>query len=624
MFRNVPIRKKLVGSMLLTGMVVLLLAQAVFFAYDYLAMRQNTVRQLETLGSIIATNATAALAFENRHDAEETLAALKANERIASAAIYDQRGAVFASYPAALARASLPSLPGVDGFRFEQSHLIGFQAMTERDRRLGTLYLDFDIGMVLRERLRDSLRVALAMAGIALLVAYALSRALQRQISRPLLELAGTVADVSARGDFSVRATPRGDDETGRLAHGFNTMLAGIEKREAALQDSEARYRGTLDRMLEGCQIIDREWRYVYVNETAAAQGRRSSAELRGRRIMDCFPGIESTAMFAQLRQCMEQRSDAHVEQEFAYEDGSSGWFELSIQPALEGIFVLSLDITARKRIEKTLLDAKGELERKVAERTAELIIAKEQAESSDRLKSEFLATMSHELRTPLNAIIGFTGTLLMKLPGPLNGEQEKQLRTVQLSAKHLLSLINDLLDVAKIESGKLELKREPVACQRVIDEVVTALRPAASAKGLQLEARMPIYDVAALADRRSLSQILINLSNNALKFTERGSVTIELLDADPRSGLVEIGVIDTGVGIAAADLDKLFQSFAQIETGSKRRIEGTGLGLYLSRKLAELLGGRITVQSVQGQGSRFSVFLPAAPPEPRAASTRT
>ena len=614
MFRDAPIRQKLVGSMMLTGMVVLLLAQGVFFAYDYLVLRHSTVRQLETLGSIIATNATAALAFQNRHDAEEILAALKADERIASAAIYDQRGVLFASYPATLAQDALPALPGVDGYRFDRSHLIGVQAMRERERRLGTLYLDFDIGAVLRERLWNSLRVALLMAGVALLVSYLLSRALQRQISRPLLALAGTVADVARREDFSLRALPHGQDEIGQLTIGFNSMLAGIEAREAALHDSEARFRGTLDRMLEGCQILDRQWRYVYVNETAAAQGRRSIAELRGRRIMDCFPGIESTAVFAQLRRCMEERSDAHVENEFAYEDGSSGWFELSIQPAIEGIFVLSLDVTARKRIEKTLLDAKVDLERKVAERTAELIIAKEQAESSDRLKSEFLATMSHELRTPLNAIIGFTGTLLMKLPGPLNTEQEKQLRTVQLSAKHLLSLINDLLDVAKIESGKLELKREPVCCQRVIDEVVNALRPAADGKGLRLEARMPVLDVAVLADRRSLSQILINLCNNAIKFTERGSVTIELQEADPHTGLVEIGVIDTGVGIAHADLGKLFQSFAQIETGSKRRIEGTGLGLYLSRKLAELLGGNIAVQSVHGQGSRFSVSLPAAP----------
>jgi len=614
MLRNVPIRRKIAGSILATSVVVLLLMQSIFLAYDYAVLRQGTVRQLSTLGAIISTNATAALAFQNRHDAEDILAALKANERVAMAAIYDQTGTLFATYPPDTAAATLPAQPGTDGYRFEGQHLIGFQPMRERERRLGTLYLDFDIGVVLRERLWSSLRVALALGALALLVAYLLSRALQRQLSRPLLDLAATVADITAREDFSLRARPHGNDEIGQLAHGVNAMLAGIEAREAALRESETRFRGTLDRMLEGCQIIDRDWRYVYVNQTAAEQGRHRIEDLVGKSMLASFPGIEQTTIFQELRHCMEQGTGAHVETEFTYPDGSSAWFELSIQPAAEGVFVLSLDITARKRIEQTLLDAKSDLERKVAERTAELIIAKEQAESSDRMKSEFLATMSHELRTPLNAIIGFTGTMLMRLPGPLNAEQEKQLRTVQLSAKHLLSLINDLLDVAKIESGKLELNVEPVACQRVIDEVVTALRPTATAKGLVLEARVPIFDVAVLADRRSLSQILINLSNNALKFTERGSVVLQLHERDARTNMVEISVIDTGVGIAEADLGKLFQSFAQVDTGSKRRIEGTGLGLYLSRKLAELLGGRIAVWSVRGEGSRFSVFLPAAP----------
>ncbi len=223
---------------------------------------------------------------------------------------------------------------------------------------------------------------------------------------------------------------------------------------------------------------------------------------------------------------------------------------------------------------------------------------------------------MSHELRTPLNAIIGFTGTLLMKLPGPLNGEQEKQLRTVQMSAKHLLSLINDLLDVAKIESGKLELKLEPVVCQRVIDDVVTALRPAAAYKGLELATDMPAFDVAVLADRRSLSQILINLTNNAIKFTERGSVRIVLHGSDADAGFVRMDVADTGVGIDPVDQQKLFQSFAQIDTGSTRRVEGTGLGLYLSRKLAEFMHGRIALTSARGAGSVFSLLLPGAPVE--------
>ncbi|MDR3387866.1 MAG: ATP-binding protein [Rudaea sp.] len=610
--KDAPIRQKLMAGILLVSVVVMLLMQVAFFTYNYLAMRQTTEWRVATMAQIAASNATAALAFENRPDAEEILASLKAEQRIIAAAIYDQHNELFARYPADFPIARLPAAPGEDGRRFIDSHLIVFHPMVEHDRRLGTLYLDFDTGVIMRERLKSNLRVALAVMALVFFVAYLLSRAMQRQISGPILALADTVRDISVRQDFSLRARKHGGDEIGQLTDGFNEMLADIQAREKALQAGEARYRGTLDRMLEGCQIISRDWRIVYINDTAASHGRRVKEELLGRTMMESYPGIDGTAMFDVLRRCMQDRSDAHIENEFTYPDGSTSWFELSIQPALEGIFILSLDITARKHIEKTLLDANDDLEHKVAERTAELRVAKEQAESSDRLKSEFLATMSHELRTPLNAIIGFTGTLLMKLPGSLNAEQEKQLSTVQHSARHLLSLINDLLDVAKIESGKLELNVESITCQQVMEEVAGALRPAAVAKGLQFNVSMPAPEVAVRADRRALSQILINLTNNAIKFTEHGSIMLELREADARTGMVRISVADTGIGIDAVDQMKLFQSFAQLDGGSKRRVEGTGLGLYLSRKLAELLGGEISVRSERGKGSRFLLTLPA------------
>jgi protein-histidine pros-kinase len=218
---------------------------------------------------------------------------------------------------------------------------------------------------------------------------------------------------------------------------------------------------------------------------------------------------------------------------------------------------------------------------------------------------------MSHELRTPLNAIIGFTGTLLMKLPGPLTADQEKQLRTVQTSARHLLSLINDLLDLAKIESGKVELHLEPLACQSVIQEVATALRPLAEKKGLRFETRLPSSETLVRADRRALSQILLNLVNNAIKFTENGSVSLEVVQRDiAGQHTTEFIVSDTGIGLRPEDQAKLFQAFTQVEAVGKRWQEGSGLGLHLSGKLAELLGGRITIRSEFGRGSIFTLEL--------------
>ncbi len=270
----------------------------------------------------------------------------------------------------------------------------------------------------------------------------------------------------------------------------------------------------------------------------------------------------------------------------------------------------------------ETLRRAHDELELRVQERTAELQkeIAERmrfqktleqktiELEKADQAKSQFLAAMSHELRTPLNAILGFTGTLLMKLPGPLNDDQEEQLRIVENSATHLLSLINDLLDLAKIESGKVELKPERVVCQGLIREVVTTLQPLARAKRLLLAARVPDEELIVRTDRRALAQILLNLTSNAIKFTERGWVHLDLDRRQVNGGaLTSISVTDTGVGIRAEDQAKLFGAFEQVARG---RQQGTGLGLHLSQKLATLLGGEICFRSKQGEGSTFTLLL--------------
>ena len=243
-------------------------------------------------------------------------------------------------------------------------------------------------------------------------------------------------------------------------------------------------------------------------------------------------------------------------------------------------------------------------LEQQLTRRNAELADA-------SRLKSEFLAHMSHELRTPLNAILGFAGTLLMKLPGPLTADQRNQLQVIQKSARHLLSLINELLDVAKIESGKVEIVLEAVLCREIIEQVVETLRPLAEVKNISLETRFPEQPVHAKADRRAFSQILINLTNNAIKFTEKGSVTLELGErADGNGGMATVAVVDTGAGVRPEEQPRLFTAFVQLGS-AKSRTEGTGLGLYVSGKLAALLGGRIDCKSEYGKGSRFTLLVP-------------
>lgn len=285
--------------------------------------------------------------------------------------------------------------------------------------------------------------------------------------------------------------------------------------------------------------------------------------------------------------------------------------------------FVTLQDITERKEAERLLRDANTTLESKVAERTAELEAAVARAEAADRIKSAFLATMSHELRTPLNSIIGFTGIILQGLAGPLNPEQTKQLGMVRGSARHLLELINDVLDISKIEAAQLEVRSEPFSLPESLERMVASVRPLAEKKGLALDVALAPGLGEMVSDQRRFEQILLNLLNNSLKFTEQGGVTLTTSlrpdyrpapEAAPRPAVC-LRVSDTGIGIKPEDLATLFQPFRQVDSGLGRQHEGTGLGLAICRRLAGLLGGEITAASEWSRGSVFTVILPLVNP---------
>jgi len=287
---------------------------------------------------------------------------------------------------------------------------------------------------------------------------------------------------------------------------------------------------------------------------------------------------------------------DVRIEHRVRHADGSfrdaeSMLTNLLDEPTIGALVLNTRDVTDRKQVEEQLRHQNVELER------------------ASRAKDMFLATMSHELRTPLNAIIGFTGVLLMGLPGALNEDQSRQLRTVEQSGRHLLTIINDILDVARIESGTVQVKLEDIDSIAAVDNVVSTLSPLAAEKGLELRVVVTAATALARADARALDQILLNLIGNAVKFTDTGNVTVSVELTDR----VAITVSDTGNGISEADLDNIFNAFDRGTGTAQNRKEGTGLGLYASHKMAELMGAELTVRSTVGVGTAFTLSLDAA-----------
>jgi signal transduction histidine kinase len=305
----------------------------------------------------------------------------------------------------------------------------------------------------------------------------------------------------------------------------------------------------------------------------------------------------------------------------------------------LVGAVVTFADISERKRAvaalhaaHDALAEERALLAERVRERTAELGLANSELARTARAKDEFLAAMSHELRTPLTTVLGIAETLEDGLLGPVNEQQVRGVKTIQESGHHLLDLINDILDVAKVESGKMRLVWDRVPVQQLCDASLRLVRQAAQRKGIELSCSLDPEVGLIRGDSRRLKQLLVNLLSNAVKFTpEGGSVGLDVAGA-PEDQRLRLRVWDTGIGIPAEQLPQLFKPFVQIDSGLSRQYGGTGLGLVLAYGMAELHGGSISVESRVGEGTCFQVDLPwepelealePAPPPPQTLDTQ-
>jgi len=389
-----------------------------------------------------------------------------------------------------------------------------------------------------------------------------------------------------------------------------------VNARTYQLRLSEKKYREIFDNSSMGIYQSTPDGRYINVNpalahifgyETPAAMI-AGIKDIQNEVYVDPAERLKLMSLFA------GGKTVRGFPLEYKRRDGSHFWISLHGKAVYDEEGKISHyegtieDITERKLAEIERVNQREKLEELVKVRTAELADAMKKAREADRLKSAFLATMSHELRTPLNSIIGFTGILAQKLAGPLNDEQIKQLGMVSSSARHLLELINDVLDISKIEAGQATVIFEKFNLPASIEKIVKTVLPLAEKKNLKINVAININPETIESDQRRVEQILLNLLNNAIKFTEKGSVSVKCEEAGEK---IIISVVDTGIGIKDEDMGKLFNAFQQIDSGITRRYEGTGLGLSICKKLGELLGGEITVTSTWGKGSTFSFVLP-------------
>jgi PAS domain S-box-containing protein len=593
---DMPIRRKLTLIILAACAVVMLLMRGIFLTYEYVNLRRATVRQLSTIGEMLAANSTAALAFQNQQDAREILGALKAERHIVAAALYDRGHRLFSTYPENLAADDVPARPGPDGYRFDGSDLVGFQPVVQTER-IGTLYLCFDTSIVVRQWLVDSLRLALGVMAAVFAAAYLLSRTLQKQISRPILALAETARAISERRDYSVRAVKPGNNELGLLTDAFNQLLTQIHAQKTALDEHAI------------VAITNPQGRILYVNDKFCAISQYSRAELLGQDHRIVNSGYHSKEFMRELWTCIGRGRVWKGEIRNRKKDGSFYWVDVTIVPFLnpdgkpyEYIAIRS-DITERKRAEEDIRELNRTLEQRVIERTAQLETANKELEA-------FSYSVSHDLRAPLRHIDGFAQMLQRRAGAKLDDTDKRYLTTIINSAKGLGTLIDELLAFSRM--GRTEMRHTEVDMRLLVDEVVHALQP--ETQGRRIEWRidpMPLVQ----ADPAMLRQVWSNLLSNAIKYTrERPVATIAVAHkpADDREHVFTVQ--DNGAGFDMQYAAKLFGVFQRLHTANE--FEGTGIGLANVRRIVQRHGGRVWAEGAVGQGAAFYFSLPAAKQE--------
>ncbi len=577
-----------------------LVLSAIQIGMDLIKERQlmnSTILQIAGMQQDSAARA----AYEIDHvQAANVIRGLFKYESISAVTIFDDFGGTLATDKRMVSDARMSRLMGL---LFEEQQNFDFPLIVEEDKKIGSMRVTVDSYHVAKNFINRAMLILVSGLVRNIVLAFILTLFFYYSLTLPLLKMIKKVAATDpARPAEELLEDPRGHehDEMGVLVQTINSVLSNFEKslvtrREAekALRDSEEKYRSIIENASEG--IFQAGNRRFLTANPALAQilGYASIHELIGSvdNIAKLFVDVKAVKNLYKRLRCKEKINNF----EFQAIRRDDSLIDLSVN--VHAVF----DTNGKVRYYEGLVE--DITQRRHAEK---LKIEKDAAEAANSAKSEFLANMSHEIRTPMNGIIGMTGLLLET---ELGHEQRSYAEAVQVSADSLLSIINDILDFSKIEAGKMDFEIYDFDLRPAVEEMSEMISLKAHEKGLEFACLIqPDVPARIRGDAGRLRQILINLTGNAIKFTEKGDVVIRvsLVNETEQNQTIRFAVSDTGIGIPADRLNRLFKSFSQVDVTTTRRYGGTGLGLAVSKKLVELMGGKIGVESQEGKGSTF------------------
>ena len=583
-FKDVSIKQKVMRSILFTSTAALLLMSTSYIIFEYLSFREATRDKVSTLGLVIASNSSAALAFHSKEDAAEILRALDADKYIDAACIYDVDGNIFAKYPDTASNSTFPSKPQSRGYAFKTISIEGFEPISQEKLFLGTLYIRSSLDG-LNSQLRFHILVALFLIVLTLTLGYFLSRIFEKTITDPLISLEDTARSISVKKDYSIRANKWGNDEVGSLTDAFNYMLSQIEAQNEKIVKNEEHLRvatqsaelGTFEFDLKSGELNwdkrCRELFGIYTDEPVSYDG-------------DFLPRIHE-----------EDRERVVREVENAFnKELSGGEFDMDYRT------VGTTDKRLRwvKATGKVFFDEQDKAVRFIGS-----VLDITQQKLDEQRKNDFIAIISHELKTPLTSIKSYVQLVLSKTKKGSDSFVINALTRADIQASKMASMIKDFLNLAQIEQGQLKLIKETFDLSALLHESVVEAKLLNNSHHIELDSRK---NLLVTADKDKIGQVLINLISNAVKYSP--TKTTITVGCQVEDSMVRIFVKDQGHGISVNDQKKLFTRFYRVENEKSKTISGFGIGLFIVSEILRYHESKIRLNTAEGTGSEFYFYL--------------